>query len=152
MMQHESHAELRDTLRSHGLRYSRPRAAILAFFRERATHVSAEGLYQSLRERGEPLSLSTVYLNLGILRDVGLVREFRGVGGEALFDSNVEPHYHLLCKGCGAILDLPALEIEGVAPERFLRERAEGLSGWRVDEPSLNLQGVCERCSGPSEH
>ena len=146
MKRFERAHDLRDLLREYGLRYSKPREIILGFFRERDTHVSAEGLYTALKGRGENLSLSTVYLNLSVLTGVGLVREFSGVGGEALYDSRIEPHYHLLCQRCGAVLDLPIPNVEGVAPSRFLKERAEEVSGWRVEEPTLNLKGVCPGC------
>ncbi len=118
----------------------------MSFFRERQTHVSAEGLYTVLKQRGENLSLSTVYLNLNVLAGAGLVREFGGVSGGALYDSNIEPHHHLLCKKCGAVLDLPVPHVGGVSPSRFLKEHAEEASGWQVEEPTLELKGVCPDC------
>ncbi|MDQ3458548.1 MAG: transcriptional repressor [Deinococcota bacterium] len=136
----------RDILQRHGLRFSRPRAAILGFFGEQDSHVSAELLYAALRERGENISLSTVYLNLSVLRSVGLIREFDGLHGEALYDSNVAPHYHLICKDCGAILDLPLETLEGQPPAALLRHSAERLSGWQVDEPKLDFHGYCPQC------
>ena len=137
---------IRTTLKARGLRYSKPREVILGLFSERDMHISAEQLYLELKQRGEDLSLSTVYLNLGVLRGAGLIREFSGVGGEALYDSNVGPHHHLICKQCGEILDLPEVMIREVSPKQFLRESAEQVSGWRVDEPSLDLQGICPDC------
>lgn len=137
---------LRQLLHAHGLRYSKPREVILSFFGERDMHVSAEELYLELKKRGENLSLSTVYLNLGVLKGAGLVREFSGVGGEALYDSNVGPHHHLICKGCGTILDLPEVSVADVPLQMFLKLHAEGDSGWRVDEPNLDFHGLCPRC------
>lgn len=137
---------LRDVLKAHSLRYSKPREVILSFFRERDTHVSAENLYVTLKERGENLSLSTVYLNLNVLRGAGLVREFSGANGEALYDSNIAPHYHLICKRCGAILDLPPLLIDETSPVQALKHHAEAETGWLVDNPSLNLMGTCPTC------
>lgn len=137
---------LRDVLKAHGLRYSKPREAILAFFREQDRHISAEGLYVELKQRGTDLSLSTVYLNLGVLKTAGLIREFEGVGGEALYDSSVEPHHHVICTACGAIADLPLIRIDDAPPTRYLQHKAEAASGWQVDEPTLSLQGVCPVC------
>jgi Fur family peroxide stress response transcriptional regulator len=137
---------LRTLLKEYGLRYSKPREAILAFFQERPAHVSAEALHLILKRRGENLSLSTVYLNLNVLAEAGLVREFSGVHGEALYDNNVEPHYHLICRVCNDIVDLPALTIGGTTPTQHLKRHAEQKSGWAVDEPVLNLTGVCHQC------
>ncbi len=137
---------LREVLQAHGLRYSRPRQTILNFFGERDTHVSAEDLYLELKTRGENLSLSTVYLNLGVLKQAGLVREFSGIGGEALYDSNVGPHHHLICTGCGAVLDVPEVQIGEATVTDLLKTHAQSSSGWQVGEPSIDLHGLCPDC------
>jgi Fur family peroxide stress response transcriptional regulator len=141
---------IRDLLRRHGLRYSRPREAIMEIFREGSSHVSAENLHLSLRRRGEDVSLSTVYLNLNVLRDAGLVQEFRGVGGESLYDHNVMPHYHLICRETGQVIDVPAIEVDGVPLGRFLKERVEQETGWTIDEPTFDLRGLSPRAGAHS--
>lgn len=138
-------SDIRDLLRAHGLRYSRPRQAILDFFQEADRHVSAEDLYLALKRRGADLSLSTVYLNLNVLREAGLIREFDGTQGEALYDSNVDPHYHLICRDTGEVLDVPPIEIGGVPLGRFLKERIEQATGWEVEEPTFDLRGRSPR-------
>lgn len=134
--------DVRDVLKDHGLRYSRPRQVILEFMLEENKHVSAEGLYLSLKHRGEELSLSTVYLNLSVLASSGLVREFKGAAGQSLYDSNVTPHYHVVCKETGEILDVPAPVIDGKPLGRYLKETIEAATGWIVDEPRLSLGGL----------
>jgi Fur family peroxide stress response transcriptional regulator len=139
-------------LKEHGLRYSRPREAILSYLREEHSHLSAEALYLALKQRGEDLSLSTVYLNLGVLSEAGLIREFRGASGESLYDRNVAPHYHLICNITGEVRDVPPLTIDGVPLGRFLKQQVEAATGWTVDEPQLHLRGVSpEASSGESD-
>jgi Fur family transcriptional regulator, peroxide stress response regulator len=137
----EPEGAVRGVLRDRGLRYSRPREAILAYMAEAPRHVSAESLYQALRERGEDVSLSTVYLNLGVLVEAGLLREFKGVHGESLYDASVEPHYHLICRETGEVVDVPMPTIDGVALASFLKAYVERLTGWEVDEAHLSLRG-----------
>lgn len=136
---------LRSLLKCHGLRYSSPRASLLALFRERPRHISAEGVYLELKRRGGDLSLSTVYLNLGVLCEAGLLRRFKGVSGETIYDSNVRPHDHLLCERSGEVADLPGIEIDGVPLSRYLKERIEEETGWEVHEPRLEFRGVSPR-------
>lgn len=143
--------KLREILQNHGLRYSRPRQTILKFFGERDMHVSAEDLYLELKKRGENLSLSTVYLNLGVLKQAGLVREFSGIGGEALYDSNVGPHHHLICTGCGAVLDVPEAVVADVKVTELLKMHAQASSGWKIGEPNIALQGLCRSCQPETE-
>jgi Fe2+ or Zn2+ uptake regulation protein len=137
--------DVREMLREHGLRFSRPRAAILGFFAEEDRHVSAEDLYVELKRRGEHLSLSTVYLNLHVLSDAGVVREFQGSEGQRLYDSNVTPHYHLICRETGEVRDVPAPTVDGVPLGRFLKQTIEAATGWQVDEPQVQLRGRSPR-------
>ncbi len=141
--------QYRYLLQEKGLRYSKPRDIILGYFKECDKHENAEGLYLTLKDRGHNLSLSTVYLNLNVLKDAGLIREFKGATGESVFDSNVSPHHHLICKSCGRVIDLPNPKIAGETPKQFLKRHAETVSGWRVDEPNLDLFGDCPECQKP---
>lgn len=136
---------IRDLLSEHGLRYSRPREVVLAYFCEEAKHVTAENLYSALKARGHRFSLSTIYLNLGALKQAGIIREFRGSGGEALYDSNSSLHYHLICRCCGVVTDLPSGFITGQTAQLY-KGQIEAHSGWQVDEPNLNFYGLCPEC------
>ncbi len=143
-------AHVRQVLKERGLRYSRPREAILAYLSEKDRHVSAESLYLDLKGRGEDLSLSTVYLNLSALAEAGLVCEFKGANGESLYDSNVSPHYHVVCKETGEVLDVPAPMVNGKPLGVFLKEEIERSTGWQVDEPQLSLSGVSPTAGDPT--
>jgi Fe2+ or Zn2+ uptake regulation protein len=132
---------IRQLLREHGLRYSRPREAILEFFDEAGGHVSAENLYLMLKGRNEDVSLSTVYLNLSVLRDAGLIKEFPGTNGESIYDRNVSPHHHVICAETGEVHDVPLIMIDGVPLNRYLQQRIEEETGWVIEEPSLGLRG-----------
>lgn len=145
MVKNDNSNHLRDVLSAHGLRYSRPREAVLAYFREEAKHVTAENIYSDLQAAGHRFSLSTVYLNLNALKQAGIIREFRGNGGEALYDSNSSLHYHLICKHCGVVTDLPKGFVTGETAQ-FYKVQIETHSGWHVDEPNLNFYGLCPDC------
>lgn len=134
--------EVRALLHEHGLRYSRAREAILLTFRQPGSgHLSAEKLLQSLRAAGEDISLSTVYLNLSVLRDAGVLREFKGASGQSVFDVSAHPHYHLICADTGEIHDVPSIEVDGVPLGTFLREEIRRRTGWEIDEPTISLTG-----------
>lgn len=144
-MKESPQTPIRELLSKHGLRYSRPREVVLGYFREAAKHVTAENLYLTLQTQGHTFSLSTVYLNLSALKQAGIIREFRGTNGEALYDSNVSLHYHLVCKACGVVTDLPEGLVTGETANRYKRQIEDHL-GWQVDEPNLNFYGLCPAC------
>lgn len=133
--------EVREVLRARGLRYSGPRRVILSFLSEQDRHVSAEGLYLELKQRGEDLSLSTVYLNLGVLAEAGLVREFRGANGEALYDSNPSEHYHVICPDTGEVCDVPVPVVDGAPLGAYIRAYVAERTGWEIEEPVVTLRG-----------
>jgi len=138
---------IRNKLKHYGLRYSKPREAILSVFGERDRHISAEGLYQELKDRGEDLSLSTVYLNLSVLSKAGLLREFQGGNGETVFDNNTSPHDHLVCKDCGAVTDIPLTYVADASVHKQLHANAKRYAeGWNIDKPDLILHARCLPC------
>jgi len=104
-----------------------------------------------LRERGEDLSLSTVYLNLGVLAQAGLLREFKGANGESLYDSSVEPHYHLICRDTGQVVDVPLPTVGGMPLPAYLRAYVERVTGWQVEEAHLSLRGRRRRLAVDDE-
>lgn len=106
-------------------------------------HISAEALHRALHDQGVDLSLSTIYLNLGVLKEVGLLRELRAMGEETLYDSNAnEPHYHIVCRRSGKVIDVPPIDIEGVPLSQFLQQKVAEATGWQVEEPEINLKGL----------
>jgi len=96
--------------------------------------------------------LSTVYLNLNALSEAGLVREFKGLSGETLFDSNVHDHHHLICEETGESIDVPVILVDGKPITQFIKEQAEALTGWCIREPELVLRGVPEASHLEASH
>lgn len=76
---------------------SRKRDAILACVRATTCHPSAEWVYQRLKPTIPDLSLGTVYRNLSMFKDEGLVISVGTVGGLERFDGNTKPHTHFVC-------------------------------------------------------
>lgn len=91
---------------------SRKRDAILACVRATTCHPSAEWVYQRLKPTIPDLSLGTVYRNLSMFKDEGLVISVGTVGGLERFDGNTKPHTHFVCTRCSAVLDLMDINLE----------------------------------------
>lgn len=103
-------------------------------------HPTADELYQRLLAKGRKLSFGTVYRNLRILREQGLVLELEGGKEGSRFDATVSPHAHFRCLYCGETrdADMPVPE-EAVAA----MARQEGIQVMGYD---LILYGRCHRC------
>ena len=135
----------RSRLKAVGLRHTLPRERILAFLDRKNNHPTPEELYLGLRKKGYNIGLSTVYLNLQVLREAGLLWEFKDQKGQTRYDGFSEHHHHLFCLQCGRIEDILDGDLPGLEQER-IKAALEARNGWFVAEAHLVLRGVCPRC------
>ena len=94
-------------------KHFRKRDAILSCLRQTTVHPSAEWVYNQLKPEYSDLSLGTVYRNLALFKEQGLITSLGTVNGVERFDGNTCPHVHFVCNGCDAVIDLPQIQ----APE-----------------------------------
>ena len=122
-------------------KHFRKRDAILNCVRCTTTHPSAEWVFEHVRQEVPDISLATVYRNLSLFKDQGLIVSLGTVKGVERFDGNTEPHVHFICTGCGCIVDLPQISV----PEE-LNAAVSRDSGGRVDSCQLTFTGICGEC------
>jgi len=137
-------ARVGESLRSRGLRLTRPRRIILEVVRATDVHPSASAVYAQVRRRLPRVSLGTVYRNLRRLAAEGLVQE-RAEPTGLRFDGNTAPHDHFTCVSCGRVLDVPR---RGVAPPLQAPARGLEILSHRVE--FYGRCGACRRRGGPS--
>ena len=89
------------------MKYSRQRDLILKALRENVVHPTADFIYTVLKEKEPNLSLATVYRNLNLLANEGIIRKIEGLDGVAHFDHNTHNHYHFICSKCNKVYDVP---------------------------------------------
>ncbi len=121
-------------------RNSRQRQVLLEELKQLSSHPSAVKLYEIARRRLPRISLGTVYRNLELLAEAGVIRKLESGGSEARFDGNVEPHYHVRCVRCGRVDDAPGL------PAELLKDEIGDLGGYEVIGYRLEFLGVCPAC------
>ena len=68
-------------------------------------HLTANQVYERLRQTHPKVVLATVYNNLNKLWEAGLVRKISIEGMPDRYDS-VQKHDHLVCKHCGKLMDV----------------------------------------------
>lgn len=123
-----------------GKRYSKQRELIYQCLMDTREHPTAEMLYHWLKPENPSLSLGTVYRNLNLLADEGLIT--RMPFPIERYDANTQPHSHFRCRKCGAVYDL-----EGVEYDAALNEKVGVLSGHQVDRHDLVFSGICTHCA-----
>lgn len=123
-------------------KHFRKRDAILTCLRSTTTHPGAEWIYEHVRSEVPDISLATVYRNLAYFKEQGTIISLGTVKGVERFDGNTTPHVHFICTGCGAIVDLPGIQV----PEE-LNTAVSRDSGGRVDSCQLTFTGLCGDCA-----
>jgi len=130
-----------EILKNQGVRMTPQRHAILAYLLETMTHPTADEIYKALEGNFPNMSVATIYNNLRVFKEAGLVRELTYGDASSRFDANVEDeHYHIICSECGAIQDFhfPYLsQVEAAACEQ---------ANFHVSGHRMEVYGVCNSC------
>lgn len=100
-------------------------------------HLTAEEIYQSLKEKHKTVVLATVYNNLSFLHEQGLVRRISVAGYSDRYD-NVTRHDHLLCEKCGKLTDVRLED---------MRENLQKQTRISILSYDLRINYICDECS-----
>ena len=133
--------ELIGGLRANGHRLTPQRLAVLRVLAQSPRHPSVEQIYEQVRRRRPMISRATVYKTVETLKAMGQVLELEFSGASNRYDARgIEPHPHLICRGCGNIrdLELPALTREA---KKVAQRTGYELLGHRLD-----FYGLCPDC------
>lgn len=140
-MEHPARRIAVDTLRRADIRVTVPRIAVLTALVLRDGHASADEVLETALTVESTVTRATVYRTLERLRDERLISETDLGDGVRRFEIVDDvPHHHLICTGCGAIIDLDDHAIDA------LRESIERDYGFRADIDHLALFGRCPVC------
>jgi Fur family ferric uptake transcriptional regulator len=104
--------EAEDPMRD--LRMTRQRQTILDELKGSHSHPPADEIYESVRRHLPHISLGTVYRNLEILCEHGLVQKLEHAGFQRRYDARLENHYHVRCVKCGNIKDIEAATLADI--------------------------------------
>jgi Fur family transcriptional regulator, iron response regulator len=97
----------RGRLKEAGIAATLQRLRIAALVLSGPQHVTAEQVLARLVARGERVSKATVYNTLNLFASRGVLRQLCVDPERAWFDSNTEPHFHVLRVDTGELTDLP---------------------------------------------
>ncbi len=117
------------------------RRLLIDIIRKAERHLDADELYRLAKEKEPRISLATVYRNLKLFKELGLIAE-SGLGDT---HSHYElkgkaDHYHLVCLGCGKIIEFDS---------PLIRKAADGVrkeKGFDITAVQLKVEGYCPEC------
>jgi Fur family ferric uptake transcriptional regulator len=131
-------------LRRAGHRSGGARNAIVELLAQQDCCLTAQEIFDRLRDGGRRVGIASVYRVLDHLTGMNLVQRLDVGGGVARYEPahpGGEHHHHLVCEDCGKVV---AFEDEGL--EGALERLADDL-GYVVDGHDVVLRGACGDCS-----
>jgi Fe2+ or Zn2+ uptake regulation protein len=134
-------SSLAAALRERGQRVTPQRLMVARVLSDLDRHVTAEVVFDELGERMPGVSLPTVYATLDLLESIGLIRRVASERGAVVYDPRTDEHHHLVCRGCGAIVDVDA-PIEADALLSAARS-----AGFAPDHAQVVVRGLCADCA-----
>ena len=116
------------------------RMAILHVLHHESTHLSPTDVFARAKEALPGLTEATVYRTLEFLAENGLARPARMGSGHLVYEIAKQDHHHLICRKCGA-----ELQIEHALLEKLYAE-LESSSGFQFIDSHVTFFGLCPEC------
>ncbi|MBM9520134.1 transcriptional repressor [Desulforhopalus vacuolatus] len=104
------------------------------------SHPAANEVFDMVRTRLPRIGLGTVYRNLEIMADNGIILKIDVGGTQKRFDAIVEPHYHIRCTECGRVDDMD------VPVQKEFETMAAASTDYKVQGHRVEFFGICPDC------
>mgnify|MGYP003293880822 CR=1 FL=1 len=120
-------------------RLTEQKKIVLDEVRSRFDHPTAEEIFNSVHANYPGISKSTVYRNLDVLSQEGLILRIKVTGGDH-YDLTTKKHYHVICKKCHKVVDADIKYCESYDKE------VEEQTGYSIDQHAMLFEGLCPDC------
>lgn len=136
MIQLQSKSDILAVLADAGIRPSIQRMEILEYICSCKCHPTADEIYSHLAKTNPALSRTTVFSNVKLMADKGLVNDINISADSTRYDAAQQPrHAHFICRKCNNIFDIQ-LDMDALAvPDGFM-----------CDNVNVFFKGVCPEC------
>lgn len=104
-------------------------------------HMSIDAIYAEVIKTHPSLSLATVYKNIILMVEKGVLVEVPITGKKSKYELIKEDHIHLVCTECGDVEDKPQ---HSVADELFTSMTKQ--ENFTLSKQQVNLYGICTHC------
>jgi Fur family ferric uptake transcriptional regulator/Fur family peroxide stress response transcriptional regulator len=108
-------------------------------------HMSVDDIYAEVVKTHPSLSLATVYKNIILMVENGVLVEVPIDGKKSKYELAKEDHIHLVCTECGDVEDKDCIDITNQAIHSLTDKEQFNLSTRQI-----NLYGICKNCKKAS--
>jgi Fur family transcriptional regulator, peroxide stress response regulator len=124
-----------------GLAVTHQRQVLYEVMQTMQGHPSPEEIYAQVRLRIPSISLATLYNNIRLFLDHGILQELSWHHGSLRVEMKNQPHHHLVCTKCRTIADVDDIELGLLPPGK---KKLAG--GFLVDRYAIDVLGLCAKC------
>jgi Fur family ferric uptake transcriptional regulator len=122
------------------MRLTSQRQVILEELRKVKSHPTANEVYDMVRKRLPRIGLGTVYRNLDLLAEKGIIKKLEVGGEQKRFDGDTSPHYHIRCMECDRVEDI------FIERHKELEKSAEATCSYKILDHHVQFSGICNSC------
>lgn len=133
-------SSFRELCAEHGIAVTHQREVLFETLQRMHGHPSPEEIYAAVREKIPSISLATVYKNIHLFVQSGVLTQLSIHHGPLRVEMNRHTHHHLVCSVCKTVTDLPEDEL-GLPGTRLKLS-----NGFAVERLSVDVIGVCADC------
>ena len=125
-----------------GLRNTPEREEIINEIFALHDHFDVDELYLRLRRAGSKISKASIYRNLPLIKECGLIREIWHEDGHMHYEPiyGQGHHCHLRCLKCGKVIEFVDKEL------RAIEKRLGSKYDFEIVEHRLDVTGYCPDC------
>lgn len=122
------------------MRLTTQRQIILEELASVTSHPTANEVYDMVRRKLPRIGLGTVYRNLELMAESGIILKLEVGGTQKRFDATTDPHYHIRCMSCGKVDDI------NVSVQHEINMRAAEVSSYSILSHHIEFTGICKDC------
>ena len=116
------------------------RSLVLDVVNRLKSHATADEVYAEVAATHPNISKATVYRNLNLLSEMGMIRKLEIPGGADRFDHRCHDHCHVRCEKCGRVFDVDMDYVTGL--EKGIRDT----HGFAFTGYDILFRGICPEC------
>ncbi|VBB06037.1 ferric-uptake regulator [Lucifera butyrica] len=142
--------DLREKFRERQYKLTPQRQTILQIFVDHPDkHLSAEDVYDILRQHASDIGLATVYRTLELLSDLDILQKMEFGDGCNRYELNqnntLHHHHHLICIACGLVKEFEDDLLETL--ETVIARK----SNFTITDHQVKFYGYCQECQKKRE-
>ena len=130
----------RELCAAHGLAATHQRQVLYEVMQTMPGHPSPEEVYARIKERIPSISLATVYKNIHLFLESGVLQEVSLHHGSLRVEMNHHRHHHLVCSQCKSIVDIGEEQLGLQAKPKRLP------GGFQAQRYAIDVIGICAAC------